>query len=76
MPNDDARIIHRTARLLALAAAQETGWLEGHTLQEISDALALGNDRATILRDLRDLPEILDLRDRLIARLRYLATDL
>jgi hypothetical protein len=46
----------RAARLLILRDLDRAGYLEGLTLQAIGDRLQV--HRSTVLRDLRDLPEV------------------
>lgn len=46
----------KAARLLILRSLSRAGYLEGLSLQDIGDRF--GVNRSTILRDLRDLPEV------------------
>ena len=46
----------RAARLVILRDLQRFGYLEGLTLEEIGNRFEV--NRSTILRDLRDLPEV------------------
>ena len=67
--------LNRAARLAALLLLDDLGLLEGHTLQAIADALGEGNDRSTIMRDKRLLPEVRRRRDAAVKRLSVLAAD-
>jgi hypothetical protein len=69
------RAVAKAARMAALLEADDRGLLAGRSLQEIADALGHGNHRSTILRDLRQLPEVRRLRSRYRAALENLRTD-
>lgn len=66
--------IWKAARLAVLLDAQDRGLLKGRSLQQIATALGTGPhgepvDRSTILRDLRQIPQVRALREVLASRL-------
>jgi len=61
--------LNKAARLAVLATLDAEGWLQDRTLQEIADALGMGNHRSTILRDLRELPAVEKAIERVTKRL-------
>lgn len=69
----------KAVRIAALIHAREQGLLEGHSLNEIARVLAGDGEvpvnRSTILRNLRDLDEAIELRNRLVERLRNFSED-
>ena len=57
--------VKKAARLAALTFANDHDLLQGYTLQQLADLLGVGH-QSTIHRDLRQLEDVIQLRDELI----------